>query len=80
MAEHLDPDLADILGNYEERHANGESYEEMAKRVEDVGDKRLSALLRSLHAGEDPRSKQAPPKARAAGNKSVAATMKGKAE
>lgn len=77
--EPLAGDLDMILGNYKERHEAGESYEEMAKQVEAVGDKRLSAVLRGLAKGNDPQERKAPPVDRKPpGNRAVKASDDGK--
>jgi hypothetical protein len=75
----LPDDIAQVLPNYKARNDAGESFEDMAVQVERMNDKRLAAVLRSMHAGSDPEERKAAPKGRAAGNKSVAAS-EGKAE
>lgn len=77
--EVLPGDIDQVLGNYKERHENGESFLEMAKQVEAVDDKRLAAVLRKLHRGHDPQARTAPPVDRKPpGNKAVAASDDGK--
>jgi hypothetical protein len=73
--EVLPGDIDQVLGNYRQRHANGESYLDMAKQVEEVADKRLGAVLRKLHRGKDPQARTAPPEDRTPpGNKAVTAS------
>lgn len=72
--EVLPGDIEQVLENYRQRHANGESYLDMAKQVEDVADKRLGAVLRKLHHGDDPQKRSEAPKGRKPGNKAVTAS------